>query len=149
IGVPYERFDRVSRSDCPLDDNQLVKAAAAGLLPLRQGRDLTWVIAPRDMIARRLADPRQRLPHWLRSYRLTSAERLSQFVTRHGERTLGRHATDSLRVHRPLFSNAPRTRGRRVLRAVTLVTIAFACLNLAPLALIEGLSGLFCALFLA
>ena len=149
LGTTYERFAGVSRSDCPLDDNQLIKAAAAGLLPLRQGRELTWIIVPRGMIARRLADPRQELPKWLRSYRLTSADRLRHFVTRHAGRALGRHATDALRASRPLFSNAPRTQGRRVAATVALVTTAFAFLNLAPLAAIEGLSGLFCALFLA
>ncbi len=149
IGTTYERFDGVSRSDCPLNDDQLIRAAAAGLLPLRQGRDLVWVIAPQGTTARRLADPRREFPQWLQSYRLTSADRLRHFVTRHAGRALGRRATYSLRAARPLFSNAPRTRGRRIVTTVALVTVAFVFFNLAPLAVIEALSGLFCALFLA
>jgi len=149
VGTTYERFDGVSRGDCPLDDDQLIGAAAAGLLPLRRGDDLVWVIAPRGMTARRLADPRQELTQWLRPFRLTSANRLRHFVIRHAGRALARRATDSLRVSRPLFSNAPRAAARRVLATIALVTVAFAFFVLAPLAMIEGLSGLFCVLFLA
>ncbi len=36
LGTSYERFDAVARADCPLDDDALIAAAAAGLLPLRQ-----------------------------------------------------------------------------------------------------------------
>jgi hypothetical protein len=37
LGTSYERFDRIAREDCPLDDDALIAAAAAGLLPIRQG----------------------------------------------------------------------------------------------------------------
>jgi hypothetical protein len=37
LGTSYERLDRIPRGDCPLDDKQLIQAAAAGLLPLREG----------------------------------------------------------------------------------------------------------------
>jgi hypothetical protein len=149
LGTTYERFDRVSRSDCPLDDDQLIRAAAAGLLPLREGRGLTWIIAPYAMRARGLADPRYERPERLTSFRLTSADRLRSFVTRHAGRTLGRHATDSLRLKEPLLSNAPRTPGRRIATCATAVIWALAFFALAPLALIEVLAGLLCALFLA
>ena len=33
LGTSYERFDGISREDCPLDDDRLIEAAAAGLLP--------------------------------------------------------------------------------------------------------------------
>jgi len=82
LGTGYERFENIARADCPLDDNQLLQAAAAGLLPVRQGRDLVWIIAPRGLTARRLADPRRSQPEWLRSFRLTSSEELWRFVSR-------------------------------------------------------------------
>jgi hypothetical protein len=44
LGTSYERFDYVSRADCPLDDNQLIQAAAAGLLPLREGEEIIWIM---------------------------------------------------------------------------------------------------------
>lgn len=149
LGTRYERLDRVARADCPLDDDRLIAAAAAGLLPLREGRGLTWIIAPQAMKARRLADPRCEHPEWLTSFRLTSADRLRSFVTRHAGRALGRHATDSLRQSRPSLSNAPRAPTRRIVTCVAAVIWAVAFLALAPQAMIEGLSGLFCALFLA
>ena len=57
LGTSFEPLDRISRADCPLDDNQLIQARAAGLLPLREGNEIVWVIAPRCLTARRLADP--------------------------------------------------------------------------------------------
>jgi len=149
LGTSYERFDGISRAACPLDDNQLVQAAAAGLLPPREGRGLVWIIAPSGMTARRLADPRRQRPEWLQSFRLTSAERLRQFVLHHSHRALGQRAAESLRQRRPLFSNAPPEGGRPVLRAIAMAAIAFLFFTLAPLPVIEGVSGLCCVLFLA
>ena len=60
LGAARERLDRIRRADCPLHDQQLIQAAAAGLLPLRLGSELVWVIAPRCLTARQLADPRER-----------------------------------------------------------------------------------------
>ncbi|MGB7033905.1 MAG: hypothetical protein WBD71_00150, partial [Xanthobacteraceae bacterium] len=90
-------------------------------MPLREGRSLTWIIAPQAMKARRLADPRCEHPEWLTSFRLTSADRLRSFVTRHAGRALGRRATDSLRQSRPSLSNAPRAPTRRIVRCVAAV----------------------------
>jgi hypothetical protein len=149
LGTSYERFDGRSRADCPLDDDGLIQAAAAGLLPLRHGRDLVWIIAPRGLTARRLADPHQSRPEWLRSFRLTSADRLRHFVAQHTQRALGRRAAESLRLRWPFYSNAPPAHGRRGITAIALSTLAFAFFALAPVAMIEALSGLLCALFLA
>jgi cellulose synthase/poly-beta-1,6-N-acetylglucosamine synthase-like glycosyltransferase len=149
LGTSYERFDEISRADCPLDDDQLVQAAAAGLVPLREGRGLVWIIAPPGITARRLADPRQQRPAWLQSFRLTSADRLRQFALQHSRRALGRDAAESLRQHRPLLSNAPPEGGRPGLRAASLTAIALLFFTLAPLPVIEGVSGVCCVLFLA
>ena len=149
LGTSFERFDEISRNDCLVDDDQLVQAAAAGLLPIREGRRLVWIVAPRGDTARRLADPRQQRPAWLQSFRLTSADRLRQFVLQHGQRALGRRAAESLRLSQPLFSNAPPHRGRPALQTLALVAIAFIFFAIAPLPVIEGLSGVCCVLFLA
>jgi glycosyltransferase XagB len=149
LDTSYERFDGISRAACPLDDDRLIEAAAAGLLPVREGRKLVWIIAPRGLTARRLADPRQQRPAWLQSFRLTSADRLSHFVARHTQRALGRRAAESLRLKWPLFSNAPPEQGSSAGRTVGLAIIAFIFFALAPLPVIEGLSGLCCTLFLA
>ncbi len=145
----YERLDGIAREDCPLDDDRMVEAAAAGLLPVRNGRGLVWIIAPRDLTARRLADPREQRPKWLQSFRFTSSDRLRNFVALHTQHALGRRAAESLRLNRPLLSNAPAEHGAATLRTLGLVIVALAFLALAPLPVIEGLSGLCCALFLA
>jgi glycosyltransferase XagB len=149
LGTSYERLDGVTRADCPLDDERLIEAAAAGLLPLRQGNRLIWIIAPRGLTARRLADPRQPRPPWLGAFRLTSADRLRHFVERNGRAALGKRATESLRWNWPLFSNAPRAPARRGIRAIAVVLLAFTALAVLPLAAIEALSGLLCVMFLA
>ena len=149
LATSYERFDGISRNDCPLADDRLIEAAAAGLLPLRQGRGLVWIVAPRGLTARRLADPRQERPRWLQSFRLTSEDRLRHFVARHTQRALGKRAAEGLRRSWPLLSNAPRAQSRRTLTTGALVMIAFTFFALAPVPVIEGLSGLCCVLFLA
>ena len=149
LGTSYEHLDGVSRNDCPLDDDRLIDAVAAGLLPLRQGRDLVWIVAPRGLTARRLADPHQPRPAWLRSFRLTSTDRLRHFVLRHSQPALGQRAADGLRLSRPLFSNAPRAKNGRRSRALAAVMLAFAFSAVVPIAAIEALSALLCALFLA
>jgi cellulose synthase/poly-beta-1,6-N-acetylglucosamine synthase-like glycosyltransferase len=127
----------------------MVEAAAAGLLPVRNGRGLVWIIAPRDLTARRLADPREQRPKWLQSFRFTSSDRLRNFVALHTQRALGRRAAENLRLNQPLLSNAPAEHGSAALRTLGLVIVALAFLALAPLPVIEGLSGLCCVLFLA
>ncbi|MGC2123562.1 MAG: glycosyltransferase, partial [Xanthobacteraceae bacterium] len=115
----------------------------------REGRGLVWVIAPRGPTARRLADPNHEGPEWLQSFRLTSADRLRNFVTRHAQRALGQRAAESLRASQPLLSNAPRPQGQRALRTIAFAMLTLAFCLLAPLSVIEGLSGLCCVLFLA
>jgi len=148
LGTVYEPLDGTARADCPLDDDRLIEAAAAGLLPLRHGRGLVWIVAPHGLMARRLADPSEPRPG-PGAFCLTSSDRLRHFVERHSQRALGRRAADSLRLSRPLFSNAPRAHGRRAITAVAIALLAFGFFAGAPLSLIEGFSGLLCVLFLA
>jgi glycosyltransferase XagB len=147
LGTSYDHLDDVSRADCPLGDEALIEAAAAGLLPLRQGRDQIWVITPNGPMARRLADPRESWP--ARSFRLTSSDRLRHFVMRHAQRTLGGRAADSLRRDRPLLSNAPLARGGRSAATGAFVLLVFLFAAAAPVAMIDTLSGSMCTLFLA
>ncbi len=57
LGTDYEPLDHVPRADCPLSDDELIQAAAAGLLPLRRDGRLIWIVSPRCLTARRLAEP--------------------------------------------------------------------------------------------
>jgi glycosyltransferase XagB len=149
LGTDYETFGGVARSDCPLDDERLMESVAAGCLPLRHGRGVTWIIAPHSLIARQLVDAHKAFPPRLPGFRLTSPERLRQFVEQHAQSAIGRRAADGLRLKRPHLSNAPRPIGRRLLTMAGWVLAAFAFLTAAPLLAIESLSALFCTLFLA
>jgi hypothetical protein len=149
LGTSYERFEGVSRADCPLDDNELIQAVAAGLLPLREGQGIVWIIAPRCLTARRLANQRQPWPSLLRPFRLTSPERLGRFAVRHARKALGRRAAFGLRQTRPGLSNAPRPRGWRMIVAIALLMLVLAILVLVPAATLEAFGTVLCTVFLA
>lgn len=149
LGTTYQPLDRVSRAACPLDDDELIQAGAVGLLPLHNGREIVWIIAPRCLTARRLADPREPRQAWLKTFRLTSSEQLRRFVARHTDRALGRRAADGLRLARPLMSNAPRAQGWRSVATIALMTLAVCYLAMLPVQTIESLSTILCLVFLA
>ena len=108
LGVDRMRLDRMSRAACVLPDDRLSAAAAAGLLPVRHGGRLVWVIAPRETAARRLVYLLARYPHLAPRIGLVTAAELERFVVRHGVRALGRLAADQLRLTTPDLSAAPR-----------------------------------------
>ena len=148
LGTSYEPLDDLSRADCPLDDNQLIQAAAAGLLPLREQGRIVWIIAPRCLTARRLADPQRPVPGWLNSFRLTSSERLWRFVARYTQHALGRQAADGLRRAQPLFSNAPRPHVWNGVAGMAVAILAVTVLALVPAASVDASATLLCAIFL-
>jgi hypothetical protein len=116
LGTFFEPLENASRAQYPLNDDQLVQAAAAGLMPLQYGAELSWIIAPRCLTARNLANLGASTPQSPRSFRLTSPERLSRFAPRYAQAALGRRATGELQRLQPHLSNAPRRGGRVGLR---------------------------------
>ena len=96
LGTFFDPLEDVSRAQCPLSDDQLIEATAAGLLPLREGDQLSWIIAPRCLTARNLANLGSSGSPWPRSFRLTSPERLSRFADRYAQVALGRRAAGEL-----------------------------------------------------
>jgi glycosyltransferase XagB len=148
LGISFEPLDDIDRADCPLDDRQLIQAAAAGLLPLRRGNGLVWVIAPRHLTAWRLTDPRRSSPQWLCPFRLTSTECLRRFVARHTHKALGQHASDGLHRAQPFFSNASGDRGAALGLAAG-AALLIAALTVAPAVIANTTSAALCAVFLA
>jgi hypothetical protein len=122
-GAAFEPLDAIPRAACPFSDDRLVEAAAAGILPLHINGALVVVIAPRGTAARRLtrlfASARDSALH----IRFTSASRLQQFVSRHGEEALARRAIDGLSTACPALSAAPRParRGWKTFTATALL----------------------------
>ena len=148
LNTSYDRLETLQRTDCPLTDAELIQAAAAGLLPIREAGRIVWIIAPRHMTARRFADPRRPRPSWIESFRLTSSDRLWQFVRRHADGTLGGQAADALRKTQPIFSNASRLHP-----GIGVVAATLALITLTALALIPATAGTFgtllCTIFLS
>lgn len=110
LHVPFEPLD-LPRATCPLLDGQFIDAAKFGLLPLHIGGAFIWVVAPQVLTARHLVTGARPLPK--DRVRLTSPQRLRQFVLQHGTPTLGARAAEALRVARPELSAAecpPRVR---------------------------------------
>ena len=149
LGTAYEPLDRIRRANCPLDDQQLIQAAAAGLLPLREAGEIVWIIAPRCLTARRLADPRRTRPAWLRSFRLTTSQRLAHFAAQYSQTAIGRRAAYGLRDLWPFFSNAPRPHRVGRFTVVTLLLLAATVLVAVPAGLWEILATCLCSVFLA
>ena len=149
LGTFFDPLDNISRAACPLSDDQLIQAAAAGLLPLHDGDELTWIIAPRCLTSRNLAGLGSSTSQWPRSFRLTSPERLSRFAARHAQAALGRRAASELQRSRPLFSNAPRAGGPDWIAIAALAALGGAVFAAAPDAAIKAIAASCCAAFLA
>jgi len=149
LGTFFDPLDNISRAACPLSDDQLIQAAAAGLLPLHNGDELTWIIAPRCLTSRNLAGLGSSTSQWPRSFRLTSPERLSRFAARHAQAALGRRAASELQRSRPLFSNAPRAGGPDWIAIAALAALGGAVFAAAPDAAIKAIAASCCAAFLA
>ena len=80
LGTSYDRLDTLRRADVPLSDSDLIRAATAGLMPIREAGRIVWMIAPSCWAARRLADPHRPVQRWINSFRLTSSDRLQRFI---------------------------------------------------------------------
>jgi cellulose synthase/poly-beta-1,6-N-acetylglucosamine synthase-like glycosyltransferase len=129
LGLAYTRLDDVRRTDCPLGDDQLIQAAAAGLLPLRQNPGIVWLVAPRCLAARRLPLFIETHPELRRRLAITSTQQLRRFAARHAQDALGRRAADGLRLAWPLLSSAPQAPPRPFVAAGALMVLtAFALL---------------------
>jgi glycosyltransferase XagB len=149
LGTSYEPLDRVSRPDCPLHDNELIQASAVGLLPLRERGKIVWIVAPRGLTARHLADPHRSPQQLLKSFRLTSSERLRHFVATHADKALALQAANELRRAQPMLSNAPPPRRWAVAAGVALLAVLTAAgAALIPRATIMASAALLCAIFL-
>jgi hypothetical protein len=103
LQVPFERLD-IPRAACPLPDDRLLDAVNAGLLPLRVGSTFVDVVAPQILAARRLVTGAHPLPS--DRFRLTSPQRLRQFVIDHAGTALGLRAAEALRQEQPELSAA-------------------------------------------
>jgi cellulose synthase/poly-beta-1,6-N-acetylglucosamine synthase-like glycosyltransferase len=104
-GIGFETLSQTRRYECPLADERLIAAPAAGVLPLRNDGQSVFVVAPRDVrqfLSYIYANP-QLIPY----LRLTSAPRLKYFVLTQAGSALGKRASGLLAQMLPEMSAAP------------------------------------------
>jgi hypothetical protein len=152
-GIRFLPLDHVSRAACPISDERLLDAAAAGILPIRIGRDLVLAVAPRGTGARSLTQRAAINPALIPRLAVISESALQRFVIRHCTAPLGERAAEGLRTASPMLSAArrPQTTGRwraAVLAAaaaafaVTQPTAAFGAIDIGLSVLFLGWAGL-------
>lgn len=106
LGLRFCDVDTVSRAACPLDDERLIDAANAGVLPLRRRHGLEFVFTPRGLDARTLAVHVATGARLAPDALITTPERLRLFAERHARRVLAAHAVGALRRRLPAYSAA-------------------------------------------
>ncbi len=95
-GLAFEPLEDLPREACPLSDEQLLEAPATGILPLRLAGDLCFVVASRALATRRLLEMLRSGSDLAARIRITTAERLQKFVSRHGARAMAQRTTEAL-----------------------------------------------------
>lgn len=149
LGTFFDPLENVSRAQCPLGDDQLIEATAAGLLPLREGNQLSWIIAPRCLTARNLANLGSSGSPWPRLFRLTSPERLSHFADRYEQAALGRRAASELQRLQPHLSKAPRAAGWSFIVIAAIAAVSGAIFAAAPGVMVDAVAASCSAAILA
>jgi cellulose synthase/poly-beta-1,6-N-acetylglucosamine synthase-like glycosyltransferase len=147
LGVGFETLNDVSRGDCPLSDDRLIAAAAAGLIATAFANGPAWIVAPRHLAARGLVELIAARPALARQFRLTTTAHLDRFVLRGAAAPLLRRAVRGLSEAWPHLSAAP----RRLRSATAVATSAglLATFALAPKATLLTGEALLALLFLA
>jgi cellulose synthase/poly-beta-1,6-N-acetylglucosamine synthase-like glycosyltransferase len=148
LGLAFEPLEVPLRDACPISDERLIEAGAAGLLPLMQSGEFTLVVAPRGVAARRLYTIIDGAPELRRRIRLTSSERLAGFIHRNASRALGKRAAFGLLTSRPVFSAAPREKTRLLMPLFAMVA-ALGAVIVAPNLVATGFSVAFSLVFFA
>lgn len=149
LDIDFDTLAWTEREACPLTDTQLIDAAVTGIVPLRIGGQLKYVVAPRGIAARRLSELAERSPRLRERIRLTSANHLKRFVEQHCGDAVGDRATNLLDDAMPRMSAAPpRWRGPRW-KAMAAAAIPLAALLLAPRATVAALEDMLALTFIA
>jgi cellulose synthase/poly-beta-1,6-N-acetylglucosamine synthase-like glycosyltransferase len=149
LGVQFDTLECVSRTRCQIEDQRLIEAAAAGLLPLMEGDDLRLVVAPRGAAARRLTQLIKDNPEWARRLSFTSADHLNRFILRAAGQALAERASNALKQRWPeLAAGSPRPPGHIVI-AASIGVMALAIGTLAPAATLLTIEVSLATLFLS
>lgn len=149
LGIGFSRLETLHRSMCPLSDERLIEAPAAGLLPVSSERGLCYVVAPRGLDARRLIDLVGAKPQLRSRLCLTPSKNLTQFVLKAVPHSLGRRASELLKGARPDLSAATANSSARRWMAVSCLQFVILAAALNFEMLVSTASILFSILFFA
>ena len=147
LGVAFEPLDGVPRALCPINDERLIEAGAAGMLPLAVDDDLCLVVAPRA--AHRIIGMIEDNPARARRFRFTSAERLNRFVLRYAGKALAARASEQIKQTWPMLSAARSRRPGKIVPLAIIGLLSLASAVVAPAATMLVLEVTLAALFLA
>lgn len=149
LGVAFEPFDGMPRTECPLDDDRLIESAAIGLLPIETDSGIVYVVAPRGVAARNILTMIEDAPGAAARFRFTTAERFNRFIMRDAGRTLAANASNALKLKSPALSAAlPHRLGNAVAVAPMVLLLAAAAV-FAPILLVRGIEIMLAAIFIA
>jgi cellulose synthase/poly-beta-1,6-N-acetylglucosamine synthase-like glycosyltransferase len=149
LGVIFEPLESIPRSVCPVGDERLIESAAAGLLPIQPDGNLSLVVTPRGLAARRISAMIADNPQLARRFRFTSTERLSRFVLRCAGTTLATRAAGELKRTWPALSAAPPRRYGNIVLLAIFALVLLAAFRFAPSATLFALQVALATLFLA
>jgi hypothetical protein len=126
-GLAIETLHHTPRSACPVDDDDLISGLASGIIPIRLGGELLWVVAPWHLSARFLIGTLQRHPEMRSRLRVATMDDLRDFVHREAEIAVACRAAFDLRARQPRLS-AGATRSSAPLTWLTAVMACAAAL---------------------
>jgi hypothetical protein len=113
LGLRFDDLRRTGRHDCPLDDREILAAAAAGVLPLGRRGIPGYAMAPAGLDARRIVKTAAALPSIRERLVLTSRDALTHFGAHHARAAWAYEAAFALKERTPSLSAATRCRGCR------------------------------------
>jgi cellulose synthase/poly-beta-1,6-N-acetylglucosamine synthase-like glycosyltransferase len=150
LGISVEQFATVSRQACPLADDELIDAFGTGILPLRCGSTLDFVLVPSLVGSRRLIEVVQAHPALRTRIRLATSAHLRAFVSRMTAEALAERAAAALPSTCPDLSARDCRPGRRALGTLAVAGFAGLWLALAaPFALLTAIETVLGLVFLA
>ncbi|MGD9924894.1 MAG: glycosyltransferase [Pseudorhodoplanes sp.] len=103
-GIAITTLRHTSRAACPVEDDDLLSGVASGIIPIREGHELVWVVAPWHLSARFLIGALSRHPEMRSRLRVTTMDDLRAFVHREAEVAVACRAAFDLRARQPGLS---------------------------------------------
>ncbi len=129
-GFAFETLENIPLDAIPLSDRQLLDAAAVGILPVKRGDQLHFIVAPRSHSARRLIELRRGGSDLASRFSFTTGERMQSLIVTRTAREIAERAAHALQTERPEQSAG--TRREKPFIACAFVLFLAALLAFAP-----------------